>query len=90
MNNDTGKIITALVAGAAVGAVVGLLFAPEKGAETRNKINDSLADLKDIIKEKTEEQYEQFTDLKNRVLASILDKADDVIDEAEDEITEHA
>lgn len=33
-----GKMLVGLVSGAAIGAVVGLLFAPKKGKDIRNKI----------------------------------------------------
>lgn len=51
---NTGKIIIAFVTGAAVGAVLGILFAPEKGSEIRQKVADSAKDLADDIKEKVE------------------------------------
>jgi gas vesicle protein len=35
---DTGKFLFGLVVGAAAGALVGVLFAPEKGTETRRKL----------------------------------------------------
>ncbi len=87
---DSGKIVTALLAGLAAGAVLGVLFAPEKGSETREKINDSLADLGDALKERAEEQFDQLNDFKEKVLAAVKNKvtaAEIIID---DEIEEHA
>lgn len=87
---DSGKIVTALLAGLAAGAVLGVLFAPEKGSETREKINDSIADLGDALKERAEEQFDQLNDFKEKVLAAVKNKvtaAEIIID---DEIEEHA
>ena len=36
------NFLAAFVGGAAVGAAVGILFAPEKGTETRDKIAEAL------------------------------------------------
>lgn len=59
----------AFLGGAAVGAVVALLFAPEKGEVTRRKIGkavndgrDKLADLYETGKEKMIDTYEQNRD----------------------------
>ena len=87
---DNGKIVTALLAGLAAGAVLGIIFAPEKGSETREKLNESLADLTDAIKERAEEQFDQLTDFKDKIVAAVKSKigrAEDAIDE---EIEEHA
>ena len=51
MKNGT-KLLIALGAGAAIGAVLGLLFAPAKGVETRQKIAESGKKLKDQFNEK--------------------------------------
>ena len=36
--SDNGKVIGALVLGAAAGAALGILFAPTKGSDLRHKI----------------------------------------------------
>ena len=47
---STGKVVLGALAGLATGAILGILFAPEKGTDTRKKIankgKDSLDDLK--------------------------------------------
>ena len=35
---SSGKVILGVLAGAAAGAILGLLFAPDKGSETRKKV----------------------------------------------------
>lgn len=34
---DTGKVLLGILAGLATGAVLGILFAPDKGSDTRKK-----------------------------------------------------
>jgi gas vesicle protein len=36
----TEKLLTCMITGFAAGAVVGILFAPDKGTETRRKISE--------------------------------------------------
>jgi gas vesicle protein len=49
------KLISALVLGAVIGAGLGILFAPDKGSETRKKILSKSGGLGDILKEKFNE-----------------------------------
>ncbi len=51
-NNNTGKVIGAVLIGVAIGGVLGILFAPDKGSETRKKLLAKGEDLKDLIQDK--------------------------------------
>lgn len=88
--NENSKIVTALLAGFAAGAVVALLFAPDKGSETRDKINESLSDLGDAIKERAEEQFDQLSELKDKLINIVSSKVSNTDAIVDDEITEHA
>ncbi|RDI56512.1 YtxH domain-containing protein [Flavobacterium glaciei] len=52
MSNNTGNTLLALLTGAAIGAGIGILFAPDKGSKTRGKIKDGYDDAKNDLKNK--------------------------------------
>jgi gas vesicle protein len=45
------KTTLGFIAGAAIGAIAGILLAPDSGAATRKKIIDKSGDLKDAVKD---------------------------------------
>jgi gas vesicle protein len=51
----SGKVLSSVLAGAAAGAILGILFAPDKGTETRRKIAEKGAGLADSVKGKVGE-----------------------------------
>lgn len=67
---DTGKILLALLAGAAAGAALGILFAPEKGSETRRKIIDGVDDFTEDMKTRVSDIKEKVTDKFNQMSGS--------------------
>ena len=69
MNNS--KIFFALVAGAAIGAFVGVMFAPAKGSELRRDIADKAKDLLDTILAKAEEIVEEAEEISSGNRASV-------------------
>ena len=58
--NNTSKILAALAIGVAAGAVIGILFAPDKGSETRKKISDQGKKLGEDLKTKLNEVKEKM------------------------------
>ena len=72
MKNITKQLV-ALGAGLAIGGVVGVLFAPRKGKETREKIKEDSSRLKSKLSEKLSWGKEK--------VAEQLSKADRQVDE---------
>jgi gas vesicle protein len=62
---NSSKIFAALVVGAAVGAVLGIMFAPDKGSETRKKINEEGKKMSDALKNKYNEMKEKMNAVKD-------------------------
>ena len=64
----------AFIAGAAAGLTLGLLFAPDKGEETRRKLKEATGDAVDSIKNRAESAKTELEELK----AELKDKAEDL------------
>jgi gas vesicle protein len=59
---NTGRLVVGILAGVAAGAILGVLFAPDKGSETRKKIAKSGSDTVDQLKAKFDEMVAGVTD----------------------------
>jgi gas vesicle protein len=65
--NSTSKTILAVMGAAAVGAIIGMLVAPEKGSELRKKITDATGDWTTQLSELLAQGKEQLNTLKGKV-----------------------
>lgn len=91
MSSSKGSGILALLAGAAIGVGLGILFAPDKGSKTREKIKEGFDDLKDKAKSKwdavNEDTQEKFADSKEELKEKVDNLLSDTSYKAEEAIT---
>lgn len=67
----TGNTLVAILAGAAVGAIAGVLLAPEQGEKTRRKISEG-------FKSGADDMNHKFEELKNQVKGMVASKKSDL------------
>ncbi len=70
--NKTIKTISIFAAGAAAGALLGILLAPDKGSETRKKISGSKKKLFSKLEE-------EFNHMKNKLSGHEENKAEKTV-----------
>ncbi|OYX84207.1 MAG: hypothetical protein B7Y83_08925 [Flavobacteriales bacterium 32-34-25] len=79
MATSTGKTLIALASGAAIGAVLGILFAPDKGDNTRKKIKDGYKDLEKDMKARLANAKVDLEDTYQDLVSNMSYKTEDVI-----------
>jgi gas vesicle protein len=67
----SGKIVLGLLAGVAIGSLLGIMLAPDKGSSTRKKLTRKLS-------QKREDLTDELSDKFNEVVGDITNKFESV------------
>lgn len=65
--SNNGNTVLGILAGTAIGATLGILFAPDKGSNTRQRISDEAQLAKQKLADKA-------TDLKDQMVSAASEK----------------
>lgn len=99
MSDNSSNVLLALLSGAAIGAGIGILYAPDEGIKTRKKIKDKALETKHDLTERISHAREELTkvaDEKKEVFEQKLEdtistmsyKADEIIVQLERKLEE--
>lgn len=72
---SVGKFLAGFVVGGALGAVAGILLAPQSGEETRELLNDA---SKDVVK-KTDKTVKELQTKADEVVCEMQKKGDEIM-----------
>ena len=81
---SSGKVLLGVLAGVAVGALAGVLFAPDKGSETRKKISRKGEDYADALKEKFDDFISGIREKMETATEEAADMADNIKSRADE------
>ncbi len=89
--SKTGNFIAGLLTGAMAGTVLALLYAPDSGKNTRDRLSyrlsnyrDELTDLIDQLRQEKQKLISEAKEKGEAVVSEAKEKADHLIKEAED------
>lgn len=81
---STGRVALALIGGASIGAIIGILFAPAKGAVTRRAIIRKGERQVDGMKDKFNEFVDRVSETFDQVKEDVMDFAEEAMSKAQE------
>jgi len=99
MSKDSGSVLLALLTGAAIGAGVGILYAPDKGSKTRKKlkkkakiaeeeISERIIKAKADLSESVNTKKDKFEQRLEEIVTNAKQKSDEIIASLEHKLAE--
>lgn len=80
MSNERNNGLLGFIAGAAVGAALGVLFAPRSGKETRERIRTKVDDAKNDLDALIERAQDEWAKAKGKAMGTATMTKDEVTD----------
>ena len=77
---SVGKFFTGVVVGAAIGAIAGILLAPQSGEETREKLSNMAKDVAD----KTDKTVKDIQEKADSIVSDMQEKGDEILGKIQD------
>lgn len=68
---ESNKVVVGIIAGVAIGALVGVLFAPAKGSKTRKRVMNKATAYKDELQSKIEDLVDGVSDQYDALLQDV-------------------
>jgi gas vesicle protein len=82
----SGTFVMGVLVGAALGAGLGMLFAPKSGSELRSKLGSQIADQTGRLRKVADQTYNQASEQADKLTAKVSDQVDKISGKVGDKV----